>query len=256
MKRVFAIFLVLSLLVFIPKTVLASDSCTLGEPRVSRNPDGSFNVDVAANASGLSVGPNYHLVIDSGTTGDVGGNLGSEREVFAFRIPTLPSSYAGSTHLVYVKDVTCVDSDVASCAPGGIKGPCVRPVFFDPNALGPQDLSTLALPRAAKQFSVYEGGCDTSAGPLTGVQTAIGCVPVGNVTAMTAFALRWALGIASGVGFLMIIVAGYRYMTSKGDPTIVTSAKDLATAAVYGILMIIFSIFILRIIGINILGLF
>jgi ABC-type multidrug transport system permease subunit len=45
-------------------------------------------------------------------------------------------------------------------------------------------------------------------------------------------------------------------MTSKGDPTLVTSAKDLATAAVYGILMIIFSIFILRIIGINILGLF
>ncbi len=256
MKRVFAIFFVLSLLVLIPKTVLASDACTLGEPRVSRNPDGSFNVDVAANATGLSVGPNYHLIIDTGTTGDIGGNLGSSRDIFAFRIPTLPSSYAGSTHLVYVKDVTCVDSAVASCAPGGVKGPCVREVFFDPNAGGPQDLSTLALPRAANQFTTYEGGCDTAAGPQTGIQTAIGCVPVGNVTLMTAFALRWALGIASGVGFLMIILAGYRYMTSKGDPNQVKSAKDLATAAVYGLLMIIFSIFILRIIGVNILGLF
>lgn len=256
MKRLFIVIFSLSLLLLATKSVYADDSCTLGTPRVSRNNDGSFNVDVAANASGLSQGPNYQLIIDSGLTGDIGGNIGASSGIFSFRIPAIPSSWAGSTHLVYVKQADCLEAAAAACAIGGEKGPCVKSVFFDENAGPPQDLSTVDLPRPPKQFTEFDGTCDTSAGAKTGIQTAIGCVPVGNVTAMTAFALKWALGIASGVAFLMILVAGYRYMTSKGNPSLVQEAKSLFTAAVYGLLLIIFSIFVLRIIGVNILGLF
>jgi hypothetical protein len=256
MKRICTLIIAFSLLFISINTVRADDSCTLGEPRVSRNNDGSFNVDVAANASGLSQGPNYQLIIDSGLTGDIGGNIGASSDIFSFRIPAIPSSWAGSTHLVYVKQAECFEAAAAACAIGGEKGPCVRPVFFDPNAGPPQDLSTLELPRPAKQFTQFDGTCDTTAGEKTGIQTAIGCVPIGNVTAMTAFALKWALGVAGGVAFLMILVAGYRYMTSKGSPQLIQEAKSLLTAAVYGLLLIIFSIFVLRLIGVNILGLF
>jgi 3-phosphoglycerate kinase len=68
--------------------------------------------------------------------------------------------------------------------------------------------------------------------------------------------MRWLLGIGGGIAFLMILAAGFQIMTSSGDAKKLSSGQELLTSAVSGLILIVFSIFILRLIGVNILGLF
>lgn len=93
-------------------------------------------------------------------------------------------------------------------------------------------------------------------GPLQGscIDTAIGCIDIGSESGLFTFILGWAMGIAGGVAFILIIVAGFMYITSAGDPKKVQAAKELLGAAIGGLLLLIFSAFILRVIGVNILG--
>jgi hypothetical protein len=93
-----------------------------------------------------------------------------------------------------------------------------------------------------------QGGCDEGS-----LDTAIGCLPVGDRNAFLAFILRWALGIAGGVSFILIIYSGFTIMTSGGDKRRLQSGKELLTAAIAGLMLLIFSVFILDFIGIRIL---
>jgi hypothetical protein len=99
----------------------------------------------------------------------------------------------------------------------------------------------------------------TSPGPTTGcgdesINTAIGCIPVGNTNAFIGFILGWAIGIGGGIAFLLILYAGFMIMTSSGNPERLKAGQELMTSAIAGIIMLIFSVFILRLIGVNILG--
>ena len=67
--------------------------------------------------------------------------------------------------------------------------------------------------------------------------------------------LGLALGIAGGVAFLMMIFGAYRLMFAGGNPESVQQGREVITAAVAGLVVIIFAIFILRLLGITILGL-
>jgi hypothetical protein len=97
-----------------------------------------------------------------------------------------------------------------------------------------------------------QGECNN----VTEIDTAIGCAPIGDITALTTFVMRWLLGIGGGIAFLMILFAGFQIMTSSGDPKKLSSGQELLTSAVSGLILVIFSIFILRLIGVNILGIF
>lgn len=86
-----------------------------------------------------------------------------------------------------------------------------------------------------------------------GIMTAIGCVE----TSPDAFIRKFfsiALGIAGGIAFLMILLGGLQIQMSTGDPKKLQQGREMIEGAIIGLLMIIFSIFILRVIGINILG--
>jgi len=87
------------------------------------------------------------------------------------------------------------------------------------------------------------------------IDTAIGCIPVANTNEFIGFLLTWGIGIAGGVAFLLILFAGFQIITSGGDPKRLQAGKELLTAAIAGLLLLIFSVFILRIVGVNILGL-
>lgn len=87
------------------------------------------------------------------------------------------------------------------------------------------------------------------------VSTAIGCIPVSNTNDFVAFILRWALGVGGGIAFLLIIYAGFMIMSSSGNPDRLKAGQELLTSAIAGIIMLIFSVFILKVIGIDILGL-
>jgi hypothetical protein len=93
--------------------------------------------------------------------------------------------------------------------------------------------------------------CDKNGSP--GINTAIGCIPVTSMSSFLIFILPWALGVGGGTAFVLIIVGGFLYMTSAGNPQRVRAAKELLTSAIIGLLLIIFSVYMLDLIGIRIL---
>lgn len=84
--------------------------------------------------------------------------------------------------------------------------------------------------------------------------TATGCVPVNDKQAFTAFMLTWAVGIGGGLSLLLFVYAGFLFLSSQGNPQRLRLAKTILGAAMTGIIMLIFSVTLLKIIGVNILG--
>lgn len=89
----------------------------------------------------------------------------------------------------------------------------------------------------------------------TEINTAIGCIPINDTNRLVGFFLRFTIGIGGGIAFLLILYSGVQIVTSGGDPEKVKGAKQLLTAAVSGLLMLVFSVVILEIIGVDILKL-
>lgn len=92
--------------------------------------------------------------------------------------------------------------------------------------------------------------------PSTHISTAIGCIPFSDTATMTTFFLRWAVGIAGGIALFMVGLASFRITTSQGDPRRLQGGQELLMSAIGGLLMIVLSVFLLRFIGVNLLGLF
>ena len=101
--------------------------------------------------------------------------------------------------------------------------------------------------------------CDPAGSPTNVVTkeiyTAIGCIPVSSTPDFIAWILRWTIGIGGGIALMLIIVASFQIMTSSGNPEKVQAGKELLTSAIAGLIMLIFSVFILKFIGIDILKL-
>lgn len=88
-----------------------------------------------------------------------------------------------------------------------------------------------------------------------GIDTAIGCIPIESTDSFIGFILRWAIGVGGGIAFLLIVFAGFQIMTSAGNPERLQAGRELLTSAIAGLILLIFSVFILRVIGVDILGL-
>ena len=90
----------------------------------------------------------------------------------------------------------------------------------------------------------------------TKLNTAIGCIPIlTDENTLMAWILQWAIGIGGGVAFLLIVYAGFMIMTSQGNPDRLQAGKELLTSALAGIILLVFSIFLLKLIGVDILKL-
>lgn len=94
-------------------------------------------------------------------------------------------------------------------------------------------------------------GCAGFAG--RGIETAVGCIPTENTTEFVKWFLRWAIGISGGIAFLLIVWSGFQILTSAGNPEKLKGGQEQLTAAISGLLFIIFSVFLLRLIGVDIL---
>jgi len=94
-------------------------------------------------------------------------------------------------------------------------------------------------------------------GPLKGncIDTAIGCIPINDQSSFITFIFKWAIGIAGGIAFILIVISAFQIMTSQGDPKRMQAGKELLTSAIMGLILLIFSVFILRIVGVEILNL-
>jgi hypothetical protein len=97
------------------------------------------------------------------------------------------------------------------------------------------------------------GEC-TSCRDRSGYYTALGCIQrqdggVGIIQALVTIGLN----LAGGVALLMILAAGFKFSISQGDPKRTAEAKEMLTSAIVGLLFVIFSVTILRFIGVDIL---
>lgn len=105
--------------------------------------------------------------------------------------------------------------------------------------------------RVAAAGSGVAAPCPTGAGGAT-CDTGIGNIPT-NPVELAQFVLQWVLGIAGGIAFLLMLLGATQVLTSQGNPERLQAGKDHITSAAIGLLFIILSIVLLRILGVDIL---
>lgn len=100
---------------------------------------------------------------------------------------------------------------------------------------------------------IPEGEC--SANGTTGINTALGCIPTNDMNSFVAWLLGKLVAISGGIAFLLIAFGVFQITTSAGDPKKVQAGSELITSALSGLLFIILSLFLLKLIGVDILHL-
>ncbi len=84
------------------------------------------------------------------------------------------------------------------------------------------------------------------------IWTAIGCIDPSAKGLISKF-LPFGIGVAGGIAILLILFGALQMMMSSGNPEKLNAGKELVGAAITGLLFIIFSVFILRLVGVDIL---
>lgn len=100
--------------------------------------------------------------------------------------------------------------------------------------------------------SIGRGGlCAVPAGANT-VNTALGNIPT-EPAALVKWILCNAVALGGGIAFLLSVWGGLTIMLAAGNPEKINEGKEIIGSAITGLLFIIFSVFLLRLIGVNIL---
>lgn len=97
--------------------------------------------------------------------------------------------------------------------------------------------------------------CVRGKGDAVNMWTSIGCVPTSLGAFIQQTLLGWSLGVAGLSALLCIIYAAFLMQTSSGNPEKTKKAQELITSCIVGLLLIIFSVYILKLIGVDILRL-
>lgn len=85
-----------------------------------------------------------------------------------------------------------------------------------------------------------------------GIWTALGCIPT-EPTGLIQTLIKIGLMVGGGIATLIILAGGFMLSISQGDPKKTSEAKDMISAAIIGLIFIVFSISILQLIGVQIL---
>jgi hypothetical protein len=108
----------------------------------------------------------------------------------------------------------------------------------------------------------YVGGaCTSPTGPTAGcpygsINTALGCFNIRSPNVFIIYLIRTGIGLGGGLAFMLMVYAGFMIMTSSGDPKRLTAGKELFTAAISGLLFLVGGTYVLRLIGVDLLGIF
>lgn len=143
----------------------------------------------------------------------------------------------------------------------GIQKPCFIGVpstkLDDPNCHCIFSLTPSPIPGIKDLCNKYLKGfekerCEDCANNKGGLWTGVGCVPL-QVNSFIGYLLRLGIGLGGFIGLLCIIYASFILQTSQGNPEKIKKGQELLTSCIMGMLLIIFSVFILRLIGVDIL---
>lgn len=84
------------------------------------------------------------------------------------------------------------------------------------------------------------------------IWTAIGCIPYSDTVQTVQSLVKIGVGIAGMTVIIILMYGSFMLSTSQGDPKRVDEAKGAISSAVMGAMFIIFSVAILRFIGVTI----
>lgn len=99
----------------------------------------------------------------------------------------------------------------------------------------------------------YVFGADPFCSDGTAINTAIGCIDATDAGKFVGELFNLGIGISGGIAMLLILFGGFQILTSTGNPEKLNAGKELVGSAIAGLLMILFSTFLLKVIGVNIL---
>ena len=170
-------------------------------------------------------------------------------------IPTQPPSCAGLINCCrcsagqLLPDPTCVDPKVPECL-GLDSCTCKEQVKTPtPNITTPEFKICETIPESQDDQRKECEKCLPN-----GVYTALGCLPT-SPQAFASTVLTLGLGIGGGLALLLMLYGSFLVSTSAGNPEQSQKGKAVVSGAIMGLLFIIFSVVLLKIIGIDILHL-
>lgn len=260
----------------IPPVLNAADECTTLEVTPGT---GSTATEFLIKATGCTPGNSYLIQIYDEDSNLVSGhNVASDAQgIINYKISALSAPGTYIVYLIYqgsfVQESEFTVSELATITCGSIVQPNTR--TCDPGELSidccPKACASIPCQNAANiecppnswvcgdygdttHFNVAENVQCLSSG-LTGINTAIGCIVFTDFTPFTIFAFTWGGAIAGGIALLLIAYASFLYITSQGDPKKVQASRESLTSAIAGLLFLIFSIFLLEFIGVDVLNL-
>ena len=171
---------------------------------------------------------------------------GSPAPSQAFELATMPFTFVGSGTET-ATDITIVDEDtqVVNASSESLSFTTRYASVNSTNVTPPKGFMAMAAPLA----KMFQGEC-----PELHLSTAVGCVPYSDSQAMATFFLAFGMGIGGGIALILIVFGSYQIMSSGGDPKKVESGKALITSAVMGLVMLVFSAYILNFVGVDLLG--
>ncbi|MDP3955117.1 MAG: hypothetical protein Q8Q15_02010 [bacterium] len=233
-RSLFFLFFLFFLSLFFPTKVLANPCTVQMYPPPEGSADTTFNALVT-----LTKGKEYNILL----TNEKGGVLlNFNRKV---RIdPAAASDQVGimvvpsqGTGTVYNTLEGFITLDSPSLVP-----------FMGERCHADQSIKITGKPPGDDTARNVRGNCNEG-----NVDTALGCVPISNTNSFIAWLLKFAIGIGGGIAFILMLAGAFQIITSGGDPEKLKAGKELITSALMGLIMIIFSLFLLRLIGVQIL---
>jgi hypothetical protein len=85
------------------------------------------------------------------------------------------------------------------------------------------------------------------------IKTSLGCIPTYPTSFL--YSIRTILlGVGGGIAFLLMIIGAFFILTSQGQPEQAKRGKEIFVGAIAGLLMMIFSVYLLELAGVDILG--
>lgn len=122
--------------------------------------------------------------------------------------------------------------------------------------------SALSSALAHHSRTIFSGPCPPPAVPTPRppvipppehIQTAIGCLDT-QADILVSQIVDLIIKVGGAVAFLFLLTGAFKLITSGGDPDNLTEAKHIITSSLAGLLLIVFSVVILRIVGVDVLG--
>jgi hypothetical protein len=136
-------------------------------------------------------------------------------------------SSGGNNTCLWNQGHPTASAGLCTCQSAGAAGPLPSPVLIKPDFCTKND-------------------------EKSGISTALGCIPT-DPQKLIIVLLPWAIGLGGGIAFLFMLYAAFLILTSTGDPEKLKNGQEILTNAIIGLLFVIFSTFLLRIIGIPIM---